>query len=123
MLRTSVLGGPNCIEEIRAEWQDLAKSAPTATPFQTWEWQSTWLRHYRRGKLPHILAIREGGDLVGLMPLIRSAGPWRTIRAMGSGDYLHPVARAGYESAVASEVAQHLRELVSVDLIDLHQIR
>ncbi len=113
------------MEEIRAEWQELAKNAPTATPFQTWEWQSTWLRHYRGGKRPHLLAIREGDDLVGLMPLTRTIGAWRTLRAMGSGasDYLHPLARAGYEDAVAREVSQHLREMAKVDLFDLHQIR
>src|ERR1700733_643641 len=110
MLKTSVLVGPDAIEGIRAEWQDLAKTSTTATPFQTWEWQSTWLRHFRRSKRPHILTIREGNDLVGLMPLTRTIGPWRTIRAMGSGasDYLHPLAQTGSEEIVAFEVARHL---------------
>lgn len=113
------------MEEIRAEWQDLARCSPSATPFQTWEWQSAWLRHYRRTKRPHLFAIHEGNDLVGLMPLTRTAGPWRTIRAMGSGlsDYLHPLAREGYEEGVAREVARHLRDMAKVDLIDLHQVR
>lgn len=125
MLRTSVLGGPDCTEDIRIEWQELVRNAPTATPFQTFEWQSTWLRHFRRTKRPHLLAIREGNDLVGLMPLVRTIGPWRTVRAMGCGasDYLHPLAMAGYEEQVAAAVADHVRELGKVDLIDLHQIR
>jgi CelD/BcsL family acetyltransferase involved in cellulose biosynthesis len=44
---------------------------------------------------------------------------------MGSGpsDYLHPLALEGYEQSVAAEVANHLRELANVDLIDLHQVR
>jgi CelD/BcsL family acetyltransferase involved in cellulose biosynthesis len=125
MLRTTVLGGPDCMAEIRAEWQDLAKNSPTATPFQTWEWQNTWLAFYRRTKKPHLVAVYEGEDLVGLMPLTRTGGPWRTVRAMGSGpsDYLHPLARSGYEHKVAAKVAEHLASLSRVDLIDLHQVR
>ncbi len=124
MLRMRVLSGPDCLDEIRAEWQELAAGSPATTPFQTWEWQSTWLRHYRGAKRPHIVTVREGDTLVGLMPFTRTTGPWRTIRAMGSGssDYLHPLARDGYESVVAGQIAQHLREMADVDLIDLHQI-
>ncbi len=125
MLRTHALSAPDCMTAIGPEWQELVASAPTATPFQTWEWQSAWLRHYRRSKRLHIVIVREGNDLVGLFPLTRSTGPWRTVRAMGSvaSDYLHPVARAGYEEAVAVEMGTHLRELAKVDLVDLHQIR
>lgn len=125
MLRTSVLSGADCLEEIRADWQELAENAPTATPFQTWEWQSTWLRHYRRTKRPLLVAVHEGSDLVGLMPLTRSIGTWRTVRAMGSvaSDYLHPVARDGYESSVAGEVSAFLETSAKADLVDLHQIR
>jgi len=125
MLRTHVLSGPDSMDEIRAEWQELAYESPTATPFQTWEWQSAWLRHYLRRKRALVVAVREGGDLVGLMPLTRSIGMWRTLRAMGSGssDYLHPLAREGCEEVVASEIAQCLREVTRVDLIDLHQVR
>src|SRR5438270_12429135 len=59
------------------------------------------------------------------MPLTLSVGPWRTVRAMGSqsSDYLHPIARAGYEEAIARQVSQHLRDLGKIDLVDLHQIR
>jgi CelD/BcsL family acetyltransferase involved in cellulose biosynthesis len=125
MLRTAVVSGAECFEELRAEWQELVDSSPTATPFQTWEWQSTWFRHYRRTKRALLVTVREGNDLVGLMPLTRTAGPWRTVRAMGSSasDYLHPAARSGYEEAVSAQVAARLREMRSVDLIDLHQIR
>lgn len=126
MLKAEVLGGADAMERIRADWRDLAARSPAATPFQTWEWQNAWLASFKRTKRPHILTIREGRDLVGLMALTRTVGgPWRAVRAMGSGvsDYLHPLAEAGYEEPVAILVAGHLRELSKVDLIDLHQIR
>jgi CelD/BcsL family acetyltransferase involved in cellulose biosynthesis len=120
-----VLSGPDCMEIIRPEWQELARNSPSSTPFQTWEWQSAWFRNYRRTKRPYLLAIREGNDLIGLMPMTLAMGTWRTIRAMGSGksDYLHPLARAGYEGSVAAELANHLLEAGKIDLIDLHQVR
>lgn len=121
-----MLEGPDCIGSLRAEWQELAKHSPTATPFQTWEWQSAWLRSYRRAKRPLLVTIREGDDLVGLMPLTRSGGAWRTIRSLGSeraSDYLHPLALAGRETSIAEAVADYLRDSAEADLIDLHQIR
>ncbi|MHB1873045.1 MAG: hypothetical protein ACYCT1_19695 [Steroidobacteraceae bacterium] len=34
-------------------------------PFLTWEWLSAWWRHLRANRRLSILALREGGDLVG----------------------------------------------------------
>ncbi|HEY0867109.1 MAG TPA: GNAT family N-acetyltransferase [Fimbriimonas sp.] len=120
--------GTRVVEDLGAlqgPWRELFASAPSATPFQTYEWQSVWWRHYRAGKKPYVVAVEEGNDLVGLMPLARTAGPWRTLRPMGAGpsDYLHPLARKGYEAAVSEAVAGHLREAEAFDLLDLHQVR
>jgi CelD/BcsL family acetyltransferase involved in cellulose biosynthesis len=67
----------------------------------------------------------EGDDLVGLMPMVRCFGPWRTMRPMGVGpsDYLHPLVRDGYESAVAEELAGQFASLKDIDLVDLQQVR
>jgi CelD/BcsL family acetyltransferase involved in cellulose biosynthesis len=125
VLRTRVLTGPGFLEEAKSEWQALIPDSPTATPFQTWEWQSAWWRHFSRLKRPRLILVHEGDDLVGLVPLTVSKGPWRALRAMGSGasDYLHPLARAGYEEQVGSALAEHLAEAKDFDLLDLHQVR
>lgn len=54
-----------------------------------------------------------------------SGGVWRTLRAMATGasDYLHPLVKSGYEEVVAAALAEHLRDMDLVDLIDLHQVR
>jgi len=124
-VRTTIHEGPDWAEELRADWSALVEASPEATPFQTWEWQSTWWRHFGRGKRPHIVLIHEGSELVGLMPLVRTKGPWRTLRGMGAGpsDYLHPLARGGYEQAVAEALVEHVQGVEEVDLIDLHQVR
>ncbi len=120
-----VLEGPSFMETLREEWDDLLQAAPTATPFSTREWVSTWWNFYGRGRQALALEVREGKDLVGLYPISISGGPWRTLRAMGTGpsDYLHPLTREGYEAPVAAVLAPALRDVKGVDLIDLHGIR
>ncbi|AIE85233.1 GNAT family N-acetyltransferase [Fimbriimonas ginsengisoli] len=125
MLRTSLRTGAGAFGELRESWQDLVRSAPAATPFQTYEWLSTWFRHLGAGREPRFVTVTEGQDLVGLMPLVRSQGPWRTLRPMGIGpsDYLHPIARHDYESAVSAEIFEAATNQRDVDLVDLHQVR
>lgn len=122
---TSVLQVPVWSHQLRADWSALVDDSPEATPFQTFEWQSTWWKHYGRNKDPHIVLFHEGDTLVGLMPMARSTGPWRALRAMGGGpsDYLHPLARAGHEEAVSVALVAHLQDVEGIDLVDLHQVR
>ncbi len=125
MIRTRWWTGPDWVGELESPWRELSEASPSATPFQTWEWQTAWMRHLGRTKSPFVWTAHEGDDLVGLMPLVQSGGVWRVLRSMGSGasDYLHPLARAGCERAVAERLREDLRERRDVDLIDLHQIR
>jgi CelD/BcsL family acetyltransferase involved in cellulose biosynthesis len=125
MLRANVLTGAGIFEELSGPWRDLVDHSPDATPFQTLEWHETWWRHFGGFREPQAFAVYEGADLVGLMPLMRTRGPWRTLRPMGLGpsDYLHPLARKGYEEEVARSLVQSMQSAKNVDLIDLHQIR
>jgi CelD/BcsL family acetyltransferase involved in cellulose biosynthesis len=63
---------------LRGEWNDLLSRSGAATPFLTWEWQYEWWRHLGRGLRLEILAVRQGGRLVGLAPLfVRGREPRR----------------------------------------------
>ncbi len=125
MLRTEVLKGADLFSTLRADWRDLVESSPGAGPFQTWEWQSTWFKHFGAGKMPTALVLREGNDLVGLMAFVKTTGPWRTMRPLGIGpsDYLRPLSREGFQEPVAEAVSDHLHSTTDVDLVDLHQLR
>ena len=125
MLKTTVLTGADSFEELQHVWKELVADSPTATPFQTWEWQSTWWKHFGRRGVPQIFVFREGEDFVGLMPTFERQGAWQALRAVGTGssDYLHPIARQGYERQVAEAVKNALRGYKGPDLIDLHQVR
>ncbi|RYG42829.1 GNAT family N-acetyltransferase [bacterium] len=119
----SVRHGADLFGTFRSEWRALADRAPVATPFQTPEWAETWLRWYGKGLRPFALEMREGDDLVGVFPLVRSHSPWRAMRTIGTGpsDYLHPLAEAGKEAEVAREIRNWMGERRG--LIDLHQVR
>jgi len=125
VLRTSLLTHADAFLGARAAWQELAGVSENATPFQTWEWQSTWWKHFGGSRSLRLYTVHEGGDLVGIAPMMLSRGIWRALRPCGVGpsDYLHPLARAGYERAVADSLAERFCEEPGVDLIDLHQVR
>jgi CelD/BcsL family acetyltransferase involved in cellulose biosynthesis len=74
---------------------------------------------------PQAVLFHEGNDLVGLMPLVRSVGTWRTLRPMGIGpsDYLQPLARPAHEQKVAEALTDALASAKGVDLVDLQQVR
>jgi len=125
MLRVELLDGRQSFDRLSEPWRALAAESPTATPFQSWEWQSTWFEVWGRGKAPRIVAVYEGNDLVGLMPFVKTTGLWRTLRPMGIGpsDYLHPLFRDGYEQEVSTHLGGAIGEMRDVDLVDLHQVR
>jgi CelD/BcsL family acetyltransferase involved in cellulose biosynthesis len=125
VLRTSLVTSADALEALRDPWRELAASSESATPFQTWEWQTAWWKAFGGRKRLHLVLMHEGDDLVGLMPLTRTLAPWRTLRPMGSGpsDYLQPLSRPGYDEAVADALIDHFSSLRDVDLVDLHQVR
>ncbi|MBX3120395.1 MAG: GNAT family N-acetyltransferase [Fimbriimonadaceae bacterium] len=125
MLSVRVFDKPDWPETLGPAWRALFQDAPDATPFQTFEWQSTWFKHYGTTKRPMIFAAFEGDDLVGLMPMVRKFGAWRTLRPMGCGpsDYLHPLARSGYAEEVAQTLMGAFESAEGVDLVDIHQAR
>jgi CelD/BcsL family acetyltransferase involved in cellulose biosynthesis len=125
VLRTEIITGPDWAEKLERPWQELVSQSDSSTPFQSWEWQSIWWKHYAKKRRPNIFCLYEGDDLVGLMPMMTSRGAWSTLRAMTSGasDYLHPIARTGYETLLAEQLAEYATGLEEVDLVDLHQIR
>jgi CelD/BcsL family acetyltransferase involved in cellulose biosynthesis len=128
MLEISEITDARQLASLAEEWQALADRAPEATLFQTWEWQSTWWRHYGRGRL-WVLAAREAGALVGLAPLYISryyGVPLRRVAFIGTGasDYLDFLALADRAEACRDAFLRHLaRHSRRWDLVDFQQIR
>ena len=86
------------LDALAAEWRALGER--TENLFATWDWQSTWWRHFGRGRRLAVAACRdERANLVGLLPtyIARAAGPVRLFRLVGHGqsDRLGPVCLPG----------------------------
>lgn len=106
------------LDSLRPEWDELLQASAANTVFLSWEWLSTWWKHLGGDRRLLLLAVRDGGELVGLAPLCLA---WRrlalgvgsrVVEFLGTGsvgsDYLDVVARRGRERRVAEAVAQHL---------------
>ncbi|MGH2763801.1 MAG: GNAT family N-acetyltransferase, partial [Thermoleophilaceae bacterium] len=81
------------LEGLRAEWEALAGRARNV--FATWEWASTWWRHYGAGRELAVFVCRDGGgEPYALLPLyLASRCPLRALRFLGhgAGDRLGPI--------------------------------
>ncbi|WP_423223599.1 GNAT family N-acetyltransferase [Candidatus Amarolinea aalborgensis] len=74
-------------DALRSEWNELLQTSQTNTIFLSWEWQTTWWRHWGTDEL-YLLSWRdeETGRLVGLAPLfvdVTSAGERRLLLVGG----------------------------------------
>ena len=85
------------------EWRRLWQLAPDATPFQTPAWLIPWWRHFGQGELV-VLAARESGRLVALLPLyVYDEPPLRKLLPVGIGnsDWLDALCLPGRERELA----------------------
>lgn len=121
-MRVIVHRTPDWPRTLRDEWRALFEADSAATPFHSWEWHSVWWNTFGRGRSPYLVAAYEGDDLIGLLPLIRTLGPWRTLRSMavGPSDYLGPIARPEHREPVINAFLDHLQR-APADMVDLHQ--
>jgi CelD/BcsL family acetyltransferase involved in cellulose biosynthesis len=109
------------IEQLTAlapQWNVLARGVP----FRTWEWMTTWWRHYggpwqrKAHRELFVLSVHDAaGALVGLAPWYRQRGAGRrTLRFLGSGnvcsDYLSLLCSPGRETEVAAALTDWLTE-------------
>ena len=112
MTTATIISNPQGIAEIEDAWRRLAELRGNA--FVTPEWFRAWLRHYPEEQEPAIVALRRSsGDLVGVMPLVRSKlGPAPVYRFAGAniGTFFHPVCDLRDEASVAETAMRALRE-------------
>lgn len=92
-------------DALTAEWNDLLRRSRFDTVFLTAEWQRTWWHHLGRGQGSlYLLAARQNGRLVGILPLYTIAsGNELTLYVVGCvevSDYLDLIIEAGQEEAV-----------------------
>ena len=85
-LETQVLTQPGALAALQPEWQALYDRCPAATPFSSPQWLLAWWSAFGGAPL-HVITIRDGGDLVGLLPLYWYGGR-QYLAGNGVSDYL-----------------------------------
>ena len=109
------------------EWRALNQRARAGTMFLGPEWLEPWWKHFGAGRELATICVREGGRLIGLLPLFieraRLGGiELRRLAFLGDGqtgcDYLDVLAEPGREREVLERCLAKLIEL-PWDLCDL----
>lgn len=118
-------------EALRVEWSELLQASDSNCLFLTWEWLFTWWKHLAEDRQLAILAVRHGGRLVALAPLVRRPAsllrrrPLATLEFLGNGfvgsDYLDFIVRRGCEREACQELVTALAERRQV--LDCAQLR
>ena len=116
---------------METEWKALQALCPDATPYQTWEWNEAWWRHFGSHKRLRLLLFYSSFDdsLVGIAPCYASrhlGTPVRRLAWIGTGqsDYLGPLALPNHAVEVASQMLTYLQTgLGGWDIADLQHLR
>jgi CelD/BcsL family acetyltransferase involved in cellulose biosynthesis len=126
-LDTAVLRDTREFASLEEEWDDLYRHSPRATPFQSWAWLYSWWECYGEDYELRLVAVREGGLLVGLLPLMleRRWGFGRLLLIGGNAmtPYKDVLAREGWEQEVAEAGARALKGLGGWRVADLRELR
>jgi CelD/BcsL family acetyltransferase involved in cellulose biosynthesis len=112
---------------LEGEWRALFDATADATPFQSWEWLSSWWKHAGGGR-PWVLIAREGAAAVGAMALVQTryrGTPLRQVRWMGAplSDYQDFVGPERRDELAAAFLAHLSTEKRRWDICDLNDIR
>lgn len=90
------------LDTVREEWDALAEAGGNI--FATWEWASTWWRHFGEDRPLLLRGVRRGRSLVAILPLyLARAGRVAVARLLGHGpgDQLGPVCAPADRPAAA----------------------
>lgn len=121
----------NEFELVRNQWNTLLSGTATdGSVFSTWEWLSTWWKHFGRDKKLLLLLVQEGSRLLGAAPLmltnyrLPALGKIKKIEFVGSPhtDY-HSFLLVDMERECVKLIADYLiKHVPSWDLIELRHV-
>ncbi len=72
-LSLEVITETNEMVALRSEWTAACLSAPQPNVFLTWEWTTTWWRHFGVSgrRTPHVVVVRDTDGIVAIAPMQR----------------------------------------------------
>jgi len=72
MLKIRELNEYNELIDLREKWNNVLKKSRDDDIFLTWEWLSTWWKHYGKERKPIILLAEDTNEIVAIAPLMHS---------------------------------------------------
>ncbi len=113
------------LDELAEHWPTVA--GPAGNIFATWEWISTWWRHFGRDReLRVALARATDGRPAAIVPLyISTQRPFTLLRFLGHGpgDWQGPIHAPADGSLAASATTQMLSQMDDWDLLFAEHVR
>jgi CelD/BcsL family acetyltransferase involved in cellulose biosynthesis len=112
-----VIGDIDRFAALGGEWDALASDTEGGSPFRSNTWLVSWWRAYADpGARPYVLTVRDGGTLVGGLPMYAGgttrAVPTERLRLMGDtvvgSTGLGAICAAGHEPEVTDAIVGHL---------------
>ncbi len=107
---TPLLASPEPFAALEPEWASLHASIDGATVFSHPAWFATWLRHFGDNVQPVFLALRNGGELTGVMAFETAGTGMRQLGDHNVTDYAGPLVKPGLEAAAATAIVGWLIE-------------
>lgn len=104
-LRLDIVDDGAGLDALEDDWRALSARACNASVFLSWPWHRTWWDVFGTpGTRLHVLTVRDGTRLVGLLPLYRSGvGRFATLRLLGTGERHDDEVVTEYGDVLASE--------------------
>jgi CelD/BcsL family acetyltransferase involved in cellulose biosynthesis len=126
-LSTTVLRDEETFAALSLDWARLHEDSPSATPFQTHAWLTSWWAHYGSLGELRVFLVHEGGRLVAAAPLhLARRGPWRVLAPIGEGisDFTDVLVAAGPQAAAArTALRRALLDEPGWHAVDLPEVR
>lgn len=115
--------------DLESAWNRLAQDAELDHPFLEHLWTRTWWECFGQGTRMHLLLVKDGGDLVGIAPLMETSVRMFgiTLRRLGFFYNAH-VPRSGFlisrkAQGVHSAIWNYLSNKPQWDLLQLCQLQ
>lgn len=127
---TELVSGTQSFMTLEREWRALFEASQTQNPFLTWEWISTWARHWCGDRLRTIV-VRIDAEAAAIAPLHLNRyliGPGiytRALQLMGPKEVQHLfemreiLMRPGCEQVAMAAVLDRALEIPGWDWIEL----
>jgi CelD/BcsL family acetyltransferase involved in cellulose biosynthesis len=67
-----LITNPEALPALRPQWEDLLSRCAHVTPFMSYEWITTWWKHFGRPGALRVVCAWDQGELVGIAPMEES---------------------------------------------------